>query len=68
VLGIVELEVSCAWARTLAKLLEDDDDPAPVDEVPVTPVVDVLATEGSNAVCIEAICAWICETRLTASV
>jgi hypothetical protein len=36
----------------LAKLLEDED-PVPVDEVPVAPVVDVvgvLAAEGSNAV------------------
>jgi hypothetical protein len=53
--GIVEVEaVSWACARTLAKLLEDDD-PVPVDEVPVAPaaavlVLDVLAAEGSNAV------------------
>ncbi len=41
--------VSCACASAFAKLLEGED-PTPVDEVPATPVVDVLATEGSNAV------------------
>ena len=61
--------VSCAWARALAKV---DDEPVPVDAVPVALGAALwlvaAATDGSNAVWREAICAWICETRVTASV